>query len=108
MPSPPILSFAADQVGTDTTEYTPTCIVSLIAFGIGNPETDGHCWVFSRSFDDDDGVCTVREIQLAVVYEGIQFVRLTRSEFTCVFQQPAAKELGFSELHVAFVTDAEQ
>jgi hypothetical protein len=62
----PLLSFFAEKVAVETTEYTPEYIVYMIAVGTGDPEKDGHCWTFSRSFDDEDGVCTVREIQRAV------------------------------------------
>lgn len=98
----PLLSFAAEDVGTDTTEYTPDCVVYLLAFGKGDPEGNGHCWTFSRSFDDDWGVCTVREIQQATIYGGIERFRLHRSGFECEFDEKAAEEVGFSELSVAF------
>ena len=62
------LTFFAESVAADTTEYTHDCVVSLIAFGTGDPETGGHSWTFSRSSDDDWGVCSVREIQQATIY----------------------------------------
>jgi hypothetical protein len=32
------LSFVAEDIGADTTEYTRDCVVYLIAFGTGDPE----------------------------------------------------------------------
>ena len=98
----PTLSFFAEQVGTDTTEYTPECVVYLVAFGTGDPEAGGHHWNFSRSFDDDWGVCTVREIQQAVIYGGIERLRLHRSGVECDFDTNAAKEAGFTSLRITF------
>jgi hypothetical protein len=99
------LSFVAEDVGADTTEYTRECVVYLIAFGTGNPEAGGHCWTFSRSFDDDWGVCTVREIQQATVYGGIESFRMHRSGVECVFDPKTAKETGYRELRIAFAID---
>lgn len=101
------LSFVADNVRADTTEYTPECVVYLIAFGTGDPEAGGHCWTFARSFDDDWGVCTVREIQQATVYGGIERFRLHRSGVECVFAPKAAAEIGYRELRIAFALDDE-
>jgi hypothetical protein len=99
------LSFLAEDVGADTTEYTPECVVYLIAFGEGDPAANGHCWTFSRSFDDDWGVCTVREIQKATVYGGIERFMLLRSGVECVFGPKAAAETGYRELTIAFTID---
>jgi hypothetical protein len=99
------LSFVAEDVGAETTEYTPKCVVYLIGFGTGDPETDGHSWTFSRSFDDDWGVCTVREIQRATVYGGIESFRLRRSGLECVFSAVAAMKTGFGKLEIAFAID---
>lgn len=101
----PLLSFVAEDVGADTTEYTPECVVYLIAFGTGDPEADGHCWTFSRSFDDDWGVCTVREIQQATIYGGIEAFKLHRSGLECVFEPKAAEKAGFRELRISFAVD---
>ena len=101
------LSFVAENVAADTTEYTQECVVYLIAFGTGDPEANGHCWTFSRSFDDDWGVCTVREIQRATIYGGIQSLRLHRSGLECIFDPKAAREAGYRELKIAFAIDDE-
>jgi hypothetical protein len=99
------LRFFAEQVGTDTTEYTPDFVVHLIAFGTGDPEAGGQQWNFSRSSDDDRGVCTVREIQQAVVYGGIERFRLHRSGVECAFDAKTSEQAGVSSLQIAFKID---
>jgi hypothetical protein len=101
----PVLSFFAEHVGTDTTAHTPEFVVYLIAFGRGDPQAGGHEWNFSRCFEEDWGVCTVREIQEAVVYGGIERFRLQRFGVECDFDPKAAKELGFFGLRIAFEVD---
>jgi hypothetical protein len=101
----PLLAFVAENVAVDTVEYTPDFIVHMIAFGIGNPEADGHCWIFSRTLDDDDGVCTVRGIQRATIYEGIATFRLQRTGVVCVFDPHWAAEVGVTELRITFEID---
>jgi hypothetical protein len=101
----PLLTFVAEDVEANTTEYTQECVVYLIAFGTGDPEADGHCLTFSRSFDDDWGVCTVREIQRATVYGGIEQFKLHRSGVECVFEPKSAEKVGFRELRVSFAVD---
>jgi hypothetical protein len=101
------LTFFAEDVGADTAEYTPGCVVYLIAFGTGDPEAGGNRWTFSRSFDDDWGVCTVREIQQATVYGGIESFRLHRSGFECVFDPSATDETGCRELRATFAINDE-
>jgi hypothetical protein len=101
----PLLSFVAEHVGTDTTEYTRECVVYLIAFGTGDPEADGHSWTFSRSFDDDWGVCTVREIQQATIYGGIESFKLHRSGVECAFGPTAAEQAGVRALRITFDLD---
>ena len=99
------LSFVAENVSADTTDYTRDCVVYRIAFGTGDPEAGGDCWSFSRSFDDDWGVCTVREVQQATVYDGIESFRLRRSGVECVFDAKTAKKTGYRELRIAFAID---
>jgi hypothetical protein len=101
----PLLFFAAADVGAETVEYTPTNVVCMMAFGIGDPEADGHCWNFSRSFHDDWGVCTVREIQRATLHEGIASFKLHRSGLECVFDAKGAAEVGVSKLRIGFGID---
>jgi hypothetical protein len=102
------LEFVAEKVGTDVAEGGPGSAVYVIAFGTGDPESGGHCWIFSRFSppnDDDWGVCTVREIQQATIYEGIESFRLHRSGMECVFEPDAARETGYRELRISFSID---
>jgi hypothetical protein len=100
-----LLSFVAEDVAIEVVEYTPNFVVHSIAFGLGDPEANGHCWNFSRSSNDDWGVCTVREIQRATLYEGIASFNLQRSGLECVFDENGAAEIGFSELRITFEID---
>jgi hypothetical protein len=98
----PLLAFAAEDIEAETEEYASTELVYTIAFSTGDPEEGGHSWNFSRSFDDDWGVCTVREIQQAVIYEGIVSFSLHRTGMECIFDAKSAAEVGFTELRVTF------
>lgn len=77
----------------------------LAYFGVGDPEQDGHHWNFSRAFQDDDGVCTVREIQQACIYDGILSFKLTRGELRCVFRGTNADHVGVKELRIQYDLD---
>jgi hypothetical protein len=101
----PLLAFAAEEVGAETIAYTAKNVVYTIAFSVGDPEANGHSWNFSRSFDDDSGVCTVREIQRATLSEGIASFILNRSELRCVFDPKGAAEVGVSELQITYGID---
>jgi hypothetical protein len=98
-----LLSFVADDLEThveaDYELYT-------IAFSVGDVEVDGHSWNFSRGLDDDDsGVCIVREIQQATIYECITSFNLHRAGLACIFDKEGASEIGFSELQITFKID---
>jgi hypothetical protein len=101
----PLLSFAADEVGGETVEDVPDFTIYIIHFAAGDPEKDGHSWNFSRGLEDDWGVCTVREIQRATVYEGIASFDLHRRGLACVFDPEGASKVGFAELHITFAID---
>ena len=68
-----LLSFTAEDVETHIDGSSPDPELYMIAFSVGDVEVDGHSWNFSRGFDEDEnddwGVCTVREIQKATIYE---------------------------------------
>jgi hypothetical protein len=100
------LSFFAESVEAGTTEFTPSFVVSFLAFGTGDPEAEGHSWNFSRSTEDDDGeVCTVREIQQATIYGGIESFRLHRAGLECDFEARAAEDTGYRRLSIRFSID---
>jgi len=96
------LEFRASRVSALTVEYTEDYIVHGVYFEVGDPEVDGHHWNFSRSFKDDDGVCTVREPQRAVVYNGIRRIVVSRGKVVCEFDVRGQKATGFSVLVVLF------
>ena len=77
------LSFVAENVGADTTEYSPECVVYLIAFGTGNPEAGGHCWTFSPVVPRRLGRLHGPRGPRATVYGGIESFRLHRSGVKC-------------------------
>lgn len=99
------LAYHADQIAADTTEYGADYVVHSVHFGTGDPEADGHHWNFSRCFADDEGVCTVREIQQATLYEGIRSLQAWRNGLRCIFEPSAVDETGFSELTISFEVD---
>jgi hypothetical protein len=106
----PMLAFVAEKVGVSVSEGPPESAVHLMAFGTGDPEAGGHCWTFSRfapEYEDDWGVCTVKGIQQATVYEGIERFRLSRSGVECVFDAEAARETRCRELRISFSIDDE-
>lgn len=102
------LQFHAELVSGHEEEFTPDYIVYGIHFGEGDPEQGGQHWNFTRTLDDDDdGVCTVKEIQEVVVYGGIKKCTLTRQQFTCDFDEDTAQETSTRRLHVTYKIDDE-
>ena len=99
------LAYQADQVKSLVVDYTSKFRVYSAHLGVGDPERGGHHWSFSRSLEDDDGVCTVREIQRATLYEGIRSFRLVRTGLNCVFETAAVPEVGITELEITFAID---
>jgi hypothetical protein len=96
------LRFHADLVTAVEEEYTSDYTVHGIYFGEGDPEQSGQHWNFTRSLDDDDGVCIVKEIQEVVVYGGITGCILTRHFLTCDFDDETAQETLTHKLHITF------
>ncbi len=102
-----LLSFVAEDVETHLDGSSADLEYYTIAFSVGDVEADGHSWNFSRGLDEDDdwGVCTVREIQKATVYECITSFDLYRSSLKCIFEAEGARDIGFSELEIKFDID---
>jgi hypothetical protein len=97
------IHFKANLVSGDEEEYTPDFVVHGIYFGEGDPEGGGQHWNFTRSLGyDDDGVCTVKEIQQVTVYGGIVRFSLTRQSVTCEFDETTAKETGVRKLLIEY------
>jgi hypothetical protein len=93
----------ADLVAGDEEEYTPDFAVHGIYFGEGDPERGGQHWNFTRnSGEDDNGVCTVREIQQVTIYGGIVRFSLARHSVTCEFDEKAARETGVRKLVIEY------
>jgi hypothetical protein len=85
---------------------TPDFVVHGIYFGEGDPEKGGQHWNFTRILgEDDDGVCTVKEIQEVTVYGGIVRFTLARDSATCEFDEDAAKETGVRKLLIDYNID---
>ena len=90
------ISFTAERVATQVRNYTDTFRVYGVYFESGDPESGGESWNFTRSFEDDDGVCTVREVQRATLYDKIQELRLSRSYLTCTFEPEGHTAAGYA------------
>jgi hypothetical protein len=99
------ISFAAEHVDMHVEDFTDTFRVYGVYFEAGDPEVDGESWNFTRSFEDDEGVCTVREPQRATLYDGIQLLSLTRSELVCVFEPEVRSQSGCARLEIQLRID---
>ncbi len=102
------ISFTAERVSTWVENFTETFRVHGVAFEAGDPDSeDGEGWNFSRSSEDDDGVCTVREIQRATLYDGIQDLHLSRTLLLCTFEPGSVDEAGCARLEIHLELDDE-
>jgi hypothetical protein len=99
------ISFTADHVAAHLEEFTETFQVHGVYFEGGDPEAGGESWNFTRSFEDDWGVCTVREIQRATLYDQIRELHLSRSQLVCTFEPEAQDETGCARLEIQFNVD---
>jgi hypothetical protein len=101
------IRFNAEMVAADEEEFTPDYVVHGIYFGEGDPEQSGQHWNFTRSLNDDDGVCTVKEIQAVTVYGGIVSFRLGRRSLRCEFSDTTATSTQTRRLVIEFEIDDE-
>ena len=102
------ISFRAERVASEEEAYTPDFVVHAIHFAAGNPEEGGQHWHFSRAVGDeadDDGVCTVMEIQEVTIYDGIAGFSLSRDGVRCEFDEKAAKAAGVRRLCIDYSID---
>lgn len=98
--------FHAERVAAQQEEFTPDCIVHGIYFGAGDPETGGQHWNFTRMpGDDDEGVCTVKEIQELTVYGGMTSFTMSRSGLVCEFSAEASRQTGTRRLEITYAVD---
>lgn len=91
-------------------EFTPTYKVVGIFFGEGDPEEGGQHWNFTQSIaeDDEDEVCTVKEIQQATIYGGITKFMMNSNGLVCKFDEAAAQKTGINELEIQYNLDEEK
>lgn len=99
------ISFTAQHVDTHVEDFTGDFRVYGVYFEAGDPEADGESWNFTRSFEDDEGVCTVREIQRATLYDQIEELRLTRHRLVCTFEPDARNAAGCDRLEILLDVD---
>ena len=99
------ISFTAEQVAAHIEDSTETFRVYGVYFEAGDPELDGESWNFTRSFEDDAGVCTVREPQRATLYDGIQMLELSRSQLICAFDPAVQDQAGCARLEIQLNLD---
>ena len=101
------IHFHANDVCALTEVFTEDCVVHGAYFGFGDPDAGGEHWNFTRGADedDDDGVCTVREPQRAVFYEGIESFVLERGQLSCRFDRNGQAETQVSKLEITFELD---
>lgn len=101
------IRFNAEMIAAHEEEFTPDFVVHGIYFGEGDPEQGGQHWNFTRSLNDDDGVCTVKEIQEVTIYGGIVSFKLTRRSLACEFSDAAARSTHTRRLLITFEIDDE-
>ena len=101
------IRFNAEMVAAHQEEFTPDFVVHGMYFGQGDPEQGGQHWNFTRSLNDDDGVCIVKEIQEVTVYGGIVSFKLTRRSLACEFSDATAKSTRTRRLLIGFESDDE-
>ena len=96
-------TFTAIQVEAYDTEYGDDFVVHQIFFEDFAPEEGGQSWNFSRVLgDEDEGVCTVREIQQTTFYDGISSFRLSADCIVCSFTEDGARQAGTDGLTIMF------
>ena len=110
--------FTANIVDAFKNEFTPEFVVFNLFFEESDPEEGGESWCFQRALGadgtlkslegDDDGVCTVKEIQQAILHEGIQKFELSRTQVVCVFEPNAVEETTTDSLEINYNIDDAQ
>lgn len=94
------ITFTAEKVAALIQDYTETFRVYGVYLEAGDPEADGESWNFTRSSEDDEGVCTVREPQKATLYDDILELSLSRSCLICVFTPTGQVSAGCTRLEI--------
>ena len=97
------ITFNAEFVEALSDNDNPDFIVHGIYFGEGDPEQGGEHWSFTRVLEnDDDGVCTVKEIQQVTIYRGIDKFLLGRTHLICEFDKAHSVETGTEKLVITY------
>jgi hypothetical protein len=98
------LDIDAYYIEVQEEEFTPDFTVVGIYFGEGDPEQGGQHWNFSQSIgdDEDEGVCTVKEIQQVVLYGNIDEFSISQSQVKCVFSDSALAKTGAKKLIINY------
>jgi hypothetical protein len=102
------IAFKAKFVEAVTEQFTRKDTVHGIYFGEGDPEEGGQHWNFTRNPDDDEGVCTVKEVQQVTVYKGINDISLGRTGLECEFDDRASKKTGAKRLVITYEISEEE
>lgn len=110
--------FSAKVVETFKNEFSDDFVVFNLFFEESDPKDGGESWNFQRALgadgtveslgEYDDGVCTVKEIQLITLYEGIATIELHRNKFICIFEPDSVKEVKTDHLIINFELNNEQ
>lgn len=110
--------FFANSVDVFENYFSDDFVVWNMFFEESDPEERGESWSFQRALgkdgtleslgEEDEGVCTVKEIQQATFYECIESVVLTRNSFFCNFDEKGAKQCGTSSILATFALTDEQ
>ena len=101
------LEFKSEFVDLDEVTYTPDYSVIGIYFGEGDPQKEGQHWNFSLSLgeDEDQGVCTIRDVNRVILYKGIAQFNLSRNWLVCEFSNEGIQETNVKTLVINFDID---
>jgi len=98
------LKIDAQFVEAQEKEFTPEYSVVGIYFGEGDPEKGGEHWNFTQSIgaDEEEGVCTVKEIQQLVLYGNIDKFTLSKKQMNCTFNDAVIEKTGVKKLVINY------
>ncbi|MGF1488898.1 MAG: hypothetical protein ACFBSE_17575 [Prochloraceae cyanobacterium] len=110
-----MIRFTAKTVEAFSTEFCKDFVVFNIFFEECDREEGGQSWSFQRALgadgtiesreEEDEGVCTVKEIQQLTLYEGIERVKLSRNKFVCKFNIEAIQQIKIEGLEIDYSID---
>ena len=113
-----MIKFKAITVEALCTKYSEDCAVFQIFFEEGNPENGAQSWNFQRALgsdgtiesfgEDDEGVCTVKEIQQLTFYEGISEFKIYKNHLYCIFDENAKQIVGADKIEIIYDLSEEE